>query len=576
MDTTRQAVFSGNLRGEYEQQLQAIHQEKLFNRLKEHDVTLWPCGEAGTAHLKSNLEFLHIPEKLAQWVSGPLQADAEAQAQGLTHRVVIAFGSVHHYCEALLNIHPDTKNLKCLVLDSCHPRAIRRVEAETEAHKTLIVLVNKSGYRLEDHALFLYFHKKLETALPGQSAGHFVAGSEANTFLANTATEYRFRYFLELPAGILAPYCSVIYLGLLLPALAGVEPEVLRIACREMKRTDLDTSSSNANPVSEIGALLVSTAESGRPFVHFLATPSLAPFALGLCRLAGDSLGRKEAGLFPLASTIPCATEHSEGAASFVVLRNGEKDEPEVAQCVAGLRSRNAPFLEMTIANPLDLLRHTFRWQMATVLAAARMGLDPFESRDSSLSLTLAGEMLNELSPRNDSLQRRPRIQEGRLQLFAEGEARRRISQLNLAEGLVSFFENRQAAAYVGLFVFLNPCELAQTHFTALREELSQALKLPVLLTWGPRSLDTFDCLLQEGGPPGLHLVITSDTEFDVTIPGANYSFGQMYRALAIGQFEALSTNSGLALRLHLASPWPEAFAQLQKTITQALRRLGP
>jgi hypothetical protein len=97
-----------------------------------------------------------------------------------------------------------------------------------------------------------------------------------------------------------------------------------------------------------------------------------------------------------------------------------------------------------------------------------------------------------------------------------------------------------------------------------------------VLLAWGSRSLDTFGYLLAEGTPPALHLVITNETDFDIKIPGASYSFGQMYRALAIGQFEALSAGNGLALRLHLASPGLEAFPQLQKALNHALKRVEP
>jgi len=576
MDPTRQMLFPGDLQSQYQQALEGIRNARLFSRLWAQDVSLWPAGEEAVSYLKANLEFLQIPEKIPQLVAGALKVDSEMQAQGLTDRIVIAFGSVFHFCQALLNLRPDTKNLKCIILESCHPNSIRRAQSQAEGSKTLVVLVNKSAYWLEDHALFLYFRKKLQSDVRGSVAGQFVAAGDSNTFLASLAAEYQFRYFLELPSGVAAPYCSIIHLALLVKVFASVDPRVPGMTGREKKKLDVDLGSSAETSACEISAFLSATVESGRPFLCFLASPAMAPFASALCRLVGGSIGKENSGLYPVVNTIPCATEPWENSASFIVVRNGSAEEPDVENCISLLRNRGIPFLEMSVADPLDLLRHTFLWQIATVVAAARMGMDPFEMAEHRLARTLAAELLDTLSPQNDTLQRRPRIQEKQIQLFAESRARQEISQLNLAECLVSFFEHRQAAAYLGLFVYLEPDNETVALFTAVREHLSQALKIPVLLAWGPRSLDTFGYLFQEKAPQGFHLVFTSDIEADIKIPGASYTFGQMYQAAAIGHFEALSVGGNLTLRLHLSLPLVESLAQFQKAMSLALRRLVP
>src|SRR5215469_7108961 len=564
MDSTRQTLFLGNLLADYQQELKTIREQQLLKRLWGQDVALWPGEATAVPHLKTNLEFLHIPERLPQILAGALHADSELLTEGLTDRIVISFGSVYHFCKALSNLCPDTQPLKFIILDSCHPGAIREVESQVNSSKMLVALVNKSAYRLEDHALFLYFQKKLQSEVPGSAAGQFVAASDSSSYLASTAAEYHFRYFLELPSGIAAPYCSVIHLAVLLKVFAGVELEVLRIACREIKRLNAEQDSVAENPACEIAAFLSASAEKGRPFVCFLAPPALAPFASALCRLVGGSIGKQESGVFPMLNTIPCVTEPWERVASFVVLRNGGNVEPEVDNCVSLLRSRGVSYVEMTVGNPLDLLRHTFCWQIATVVAAARLGADPFDLTEPRAARTLAAEMLNTLSSQNETLQRKPRIQERKIQLFAEARARQEISQLNLPECLVSFFEHRQAASYFGLFLYLDPTDEVQGYFTALREQLAQGLKLPVLLAWGPRSLDTSGYLFRESAPQGVHLLIDGETEVDVKVPGANYSFWQMYQAAAIAHFEALSAGGNLALRLHLGSPLSEALAQLE------------
>ena len=573
---TKQMVFAGNLHEIYERELNTLHEENLLERLWSLDETLWPRENSAVAKIRANLEFLHIPEKLPQILETIKGAESAARAEGLTERVLIAFENADDLCRALLNIHPVSPPLKCGVLDSCHPSAIRRIEAQTEIEKTLFLLANKSGYRVGDHSLFLYFQRAIRRGVSTASGRHFAAETEANSFLASIAKTHGFRFTLELPQGIQALFRTLVDLAALLVVLARVEPEVIRVACREMKKAYSEPIPGGANPTCELAALLSATVASGKGFGVILTSPGLAPFAASLCKLVGGSLGKGEFGLYPLPETVPCRTEVYKEKASFVVLRNGEEDEPLLGQTVSDLKDLGIAFLEIAIADPLDLLRETFRWQIAATLAAARMSIDPFEIPEVRLPRALSAEMLNSYSQPNNTLQRRPRIQEGEIQLFAENRTRQEISQLNLVECLVSFFEHRQSAAYLGLFIFLDKTEQTESMFQSLREQLARTLMVPVLLVWGPRSLDTYDYLLRVGAPAGLHLMVTADSEVDVAIPGANYSFGQLHHALALGQFEALSASSGLAVRLHLSSESPAAVSHLLKLVSQASRRVNP
>jgi hypothetical protein len=573
---TKQMVFAGDLREIYERELKKFNEKDLLKRLWSRDETLWPREDSAIAKIQANLEFLHIPEKLPQILERVLVAEFTARAEGLTERVLITFENAHHLCQALLNIHPVSPPLKCVVLDSCHPSAILRVEAQTEIEKTLFHLVNKTGYCVGDHALFLYFQRAVDNSLPTSSARQFVAETEANSFLASIAKQYAFRFTLELPQEIQSPFCSLVDLAELLVLLAAVEPEVIRVASRELKKAYSRPDPGGANPACELAALLSATVATGKGFAVILTPPRLAPFAASLCRLVGGCLGKGESGLYPLPETFPCRAEVYKEKASFVVLRNGEEDEPLFAQTISDLKNLGIAFLEIAIGDALDLLRETFLWQIATILAASGMSIDPFEIPLVRFPRALFAEMLNNFSQKNNTLQRRPRIQEGEIQLYAESRTRQEISQLNLVECLVSFFEHRRNTAYLGLFVFLDQSEQTEAKFQSLREQLIGTLMLPVLLVWGPRSLDTYDYLLRVGAPAGLHLMVTADSEVDVAIPGANYSFGQLHRALALGQFEALSASSGLAVRLHLSSESPAAISHLLKLVSQALQRVNP
>ncbi|HUL33084.1 MAG TPA: hypothetical protein VL128_04320 [Candidatus Eisenbacteria bacterium] len=574
MKQSRPGAFRGNLESLFEQELRAIEEEKLLARLWHQDVSLWPAGGAGPQHLQANLEFLGIPERLPQMVSRALDADAESRLRGLTQRLVIFFGTIHYFSNALLNLLPDEARRECVVLESCHPADIRDGESRVNLRKTLVVLANKSGYQVEDHSVFLYFREKMQKETGQEEAGQFVAASGANTFLASIASEYRFRFLLDLPAEILAPFCSVISWGVLLSALAKLEPEVLRVACRDMKKQYSDDAANTGNPASELAAFLSATSRAGRSFIHFLAPAKLAPFAAGLCPLIATSLGKEEGGLFPVLHTMPCETEPFDAASSFVVLRSSAESDRSLEERIGELRARGIPFLELWVATPLDLLRETFRWQLALVLAAARMRVNPFEPCDTRLPRTIAAGLLNELSTRRDALQRRPRIREGKLEVFAEGRTRLEISQLNLTECLATFFAHRNAARYAALLIYIERTKEAEAVFVALKDQLTRALRIPVFLAWGPRTYDMYGCLLHGSSVPGLRMMVTASSSSDLKIPGANYSFDELYRALALGQFEGLPERNGLALRIHLEAQTEEALRQLQNVITNALKRI--
>jgi hypothetical protein len=67
--------------------------------------------------------------------------------------------------------------------------------------------------------------------------------------------------------------------------------------------------------------------------------------------------------------------------------------------------------------------------------------------------------------------------------------------------------------------------------------------------------------------------VCTADPPFDISIPGASYTFGLLYRALALGEFEGLEQSHSFAVRINLTGEIADALAKLEQVIGQALSR---
>ncbi len=568
-----QAIVAGCLQSAFHRELKYFLENRILDRLWAKDATLWPLEEFEHSHIRSNLKWLDLPGSLESYLNDVKRQESFAKAEGLDEHVLIAFEAANLAAKALLPFMPSVDGHKLVILDSACPVAISRAEKEMNLERSLFIFASKLGYRLEDHALFLYFLNKLQSAGVSPSLQHFVAQTEPGSYLAMIDREYSFRATLSDPPGILASFTSVRRLGALLTTQCAKQPEEITEATKAIHWACSPGMIPAENPALQLAAFLSSAALAKRRFLAILASPTLVPYTLCLSQLIGGSMAKEGTGLIPLAGDIPHDTRALEDKAAFAVLSYAGDDDSELSDLMSRFRFSAVPFVHMQIAEPLDLLPGTFGWEVATVLACARLGFDPFERADDRLPRALTTEILNNYSPTNDTLDRKPRLLEGHLQLFAEGRTRRELSSLNLQEALGSFFRLLQPEDFLGILAFLPQTPRVLTAFQAIQRELTEKLKLPVILVYGPHALHHYSHLRRKGQPQGQYLVCTADPPVDMTIPGASYTFGQLYRALALGEFEGLEQSHRFAVRINLTGEIPAALANLEHAIAQALSR---
>jgi glucose-6-phosphate isomerase len=121
------------------------------------------------------------------------------------------------------------------------------------------------------------------------------------------------------------------------------------------------------------------------------------------------------------------------------------------------------------------------------------------------------------------------------------------------------------------LLPFLHFGEAQKTVFRRIRERLESVLCLPVLITPAPRYLHAFGQLYLGGPAKGLFLLVTATPRKDPAIPGADYSFGQLQLALALGDFESLGRRRRPVIRLHLTGGAESGLTKLDAILNNAL-----
>jgi transaldolase/glucose-6-phosphate isomerase len=571
MSLPSQTIVPGKLQHGFQRTLQRLIERRVVERLRDHDVTLWSDDALDPERIRSNLHWLDLPVSLGQHLEQLAQNAKTALAEGLHQWVLIALGDAGLAAQAVLPLVSLRPGLQFFPLDCLDPVAIHSIESQLDLRRTFFILASKSGDRLEDQALNLYFHEKLSQAEIPQPLRHFGCLTEADSYLASLSRSYSFRFSLYDPPGLLASYRAVLHLGSLLTGLAAFSPNEVLTPVREMRLSCL--SSASENPALQLAAFLHAAADAGRRYLVFLAAPSLHVFTVGLRQLLGSGLSKGEPGPIVIAGRVPRYTASFEDSSVFVVLDRAGQNDPELNDKCARFASADVPFIKVQISTPADLLAESYKWEIATVTTAALSGLDPFHWPDARVSRRLAMEMLDQLSPKENTLLRTPRLQERGVALYAETVTRQEISTLNLVESLHSFFRLRKPGGFVALLVFLQRTDLLEASLGRIRQNLTESLGQPVALAFDLPSRDLYGDLFRRQLDRGLCVVITADSLVDMPVPGAHYSFAQLQRALELGEFESLATAERFVIRLHLSSTKREALVGLEHLFDQALRR---
>jgi glucose-6-phosphate isomerase len=85
-----------------------------------------------------------------------------------------------------------------------------------------------------------------------------------------------------------------------------------------------------------------------------------------------------------------------------------------------------------------------------------------------------------------------------------------------------------------------------------LRALISNKSKTATTFGWGPRFLHSTGQFHKGGPQNGRFIQITGDSENDLQIPGAPYTFAQLIMAQALGDAAALTERNLPLIRIHL------------------------
>jgi transaldolase/glucose-6-phosphate isomerase len=555
----------------YRQELQNLLASNALPRLWAKDSSLWPVAEHQAESLKSNLGWLDLPERLGPLLSRLAARAAMIEPSGFEDIVFVAVGDSSLAAETVLRLPTAKLGKRSFLLDTIDPESVRTFDDVLHLDKSLFIFANKSGKHLETHFLLLYFLEKLRTQGIDSPARHFVTLTEENSYLGQIAGEYDFLDIFLDPPGISGRFSSLIHFNFFLAALCRLNPGDLLARTQSMRDACGSATPPEANPALSLSALLAAADLQGLDRLVFFTTKTLRPVSRRIGDLVGASTCKNGRGIIPIIGRTSGGLEMFQKGCVVVSLKIAGEDCQEPAKRGEELREAGAPVIDIQLNGPEDLAVELFKWEIATALSCSLLCVDPFHDPDTGESRARSVQILEQGAAKQQSPAPTFRVREGDLELYAEGKTRQQISTLNMTEALRAFFDLRHHEGYIALLPFLSFQEAHKQVFRRIRDRLESTLGLPVLITPGPRYLHGIGQVYKGGPAKGLFLLLTADPLDDIVIPGADYSFGQLQLALALGDFESLGRRRRPVIRLHLTCGTEKGLPQLESILDKVL-----
>ncbi|MEO5988863.1 MAG: glucose-6-phosphate isomerase [Candidatus Eisenbacteria bacterium] len=555
----------GTYQSAIDARLARITAARFGSRLLGRDDALWVDDAEHRKVAANRLGWLDSPMAMQAEAANLAAFTREVVAEGFTHAVLLGMGGSSLAPEVLrLTFGVAVGALELTVLDDTSPAAVRAVADSHDLSRTLFVVASKSGGTIEVVSFEKYFWEQVH-ALRGNSTGRaFVAITDPGTSLGALAKARGYRHTFVNAPDIGGRYSVLSYFGLVPAALLGVDIPAL-LASAICERVPLDRDQGEG---LRLGAALGELALAGRDKLTLVFSPAIASLGTWIEQLVAESTGKLGRGIVPVAEEALAAP--SAYAADRVFLAVGQPSLPnETRQALDSLSAAGHPVIHWDRAARSDLGGEFMRWEIATALAGAVLGVDPFDEPNVSEAKAATQTVLQRYLAEGRFPDSTPAASHGALQAFAPSSMQ--VSGGDPGAWLQTLLACAEAGDYVAV--------LAYVHRTAERHALLEAIRhgardishLATTLGYGPRFLHSTGQLHKGGPNTGLFLQLTGD-EGDLAIPGEKYGFGVLHAAQAAGDFQVLESRGRRVLRVHMAT---EIDAGLQQLV-QALQARTP
>jgi len=460
-------------------------------RLFAADHTLW---RSDPSELADRLGWIPVvSEVLADLPS--LTVRCEELVDDIDDVVVMGMGGSSLFPEVLARtLEPSAGMPRLHVLDTTDPAAIQRIADTCPPERTLHVASSKSGSTIETRSHLEWAWHRAE------GSGRFAVVTDPGSELGELARERGFAEVFENRSDIGGRYSALSLFGVVPGLLMGADVTALLQGGLDALTHSAPDVAPEQSPALRIATAIAAGVRVGRDKATFVLDPAVETLGLWIEQLVAESLGKDGTGAVPIVGE-PVGSPDVYGDDRLFLTNEPLPELEDAGHPVVVVPSAPSPYAIGHLVVTMEL---------ATALAGASIGVQPFDQPDVAAAKAATNEVL------------------------AEGGVE--VAEQPLADLLALL----QPGDHLALQVFADPGDHEVHLLEAARVALHDRFRVAVSLGFGPRFLHSTG-QLHKGGPSAIVCVqAVGPDEREIPIPGKSFGFGHLKHAQAAGDLRTL------------------------------------
>jgi transaldolase/glucose-6-phosphate isomerase len=499
------------------------------------------------------------------------------KGQSFTDAVVLGMGGSSLGPEVLAETFARKPGFpKLRVLDSTDPAQIRAMQASINVADTLFIVSSKSGSTTEPNVLKDYFFARVSEAIGAGKAGQrFIAVTDPGSSLEKIATQQGFARIFHGDPTIGGRYSVLSPFGLVPAAAAGIDLRALLKHALSMVRSCGADVPPHENPGVQLGLAMGLAGLEGRDKVTILSSRKVADFGAWAEQLIAESTGKDGKGLIPIDGEPLGEVALYGNDRFFINLRTEGESDAAHDDKLSALEKAGHPVVRIVMKSADHIGQEFFRFEMATAVAGAILGINPFNQPDVEDAKVKTRELTAMFEKSGALPAEKPVMSTAQADLYTDErnatDLRKAGADGDLGSWLKAHLARSDADDYVALLAYIERNSAHIERLQQMRLQVRGKRHVATCAEFGPRFLHSTGQAYKGGPDSGVFLQITSDDAKDLAVPGQKASFGVIKAAQARGDFDVLAERGRRALRVHLKGDLRAGLKMLDAAIQNAL-----
>jgi transaldolase/glucose-6-phosphate isomerase len=552
------------------QEWQGAHKsQRLWNR----DRSLWTNADE-----QKWLGWLSVTDDQLAQVEALTRLAAEVKNAGYRDVLLLGMGGSSLAPDVLRHTFGHiTGSPELHVLDSTDPAQVAAIERAVDLSRTLCIVSSKSGSTLEPNIFLSYFYARVAATVGERAAGsRFIAITDPGSHLEQEAGRLGFAQLFHGAPSIGGRYSALSAFGIVPAAAMGLDVERFLRTTAQMVNACGASVAATDNPGVVLGTALGVLAARGRDKVTFVTSPGIDSLGAWLEQLIAESTGKLGRGLIPVDGEVPTTPERYGQDRVFVYLRLESAPDSLQDDAVSALAKAGHPVVRIGVHEPYAIGQEFFRWEIATAVAGAHLGINPFDQPDVEASKVATRALTDEYEQAGTLPAETPFFTGDGVALYADERNSAALMAAagatpTLASVLRAHLDRLADGDYFAQLAYVEMNEANDAPLQQIRHAVRNARGTATCVGFGPRFLHSTGQAYKGGPNSGVFLQITCADAADLDVPGRRFTFGVVKTAQARGDFQVLAERERRALRVHLGTNVSAGLATLQAAISQAL-----